>query len=49
MGKADRIVCSIQYYAGGDAWHLPDGAYETIIHLKDAGGHIYQVFSLIGH
>ncbi|KAI9170137.1 hypothetical protein LWI28_023154 [Acer negundo] len=26
-----------KYYANGKAWHLPDGAYETIILLKDAG------------
>ncbi|GLT27674.1 hypothetical protein SLA2020_026550 [Shorea laevis] len=26
-----------QYYANGDAWHLPDGAHQTIILLKDAG------------
>ncbi|XP_015895083.3 uncharacterized protein LOC107428988 isoform X1 [Ziziphus jujuba] len=26
-----------KYYARGDAWHLPDGAYETMILLKDAG------------
>ncbi|KAL5759544.1 hypothetical protein ACOSP7_018064 [Xanthoceras sorbifolium] len=26
-----------KYYANGEAWHLPDGAYETIILLKDAG------------
>ncbi|KVI05532.1 HAD-like domain-containing protein [Cynara cardunculus var. scolymus] len=26
-----------QYYANGDAWHLPTGAYETILILKDAG------------
>ncbi|KAF1890189.1 hypothetical protein Lal_00025522 [Lupinus albus] len=26
-----------KYYAKGDAWHLPDGAYETITVLKDAG------------
>ncbi|XP_027361631.1 haloacid dehalogenase-like hydrolase domain-containing protein 3 isoform X2 [Abrus precatorius] len=26
-----------EYYAKGDAWHLPDGAYETITLLKDAG------------
>ena len=38
--------CSCQYYAKGDAWHLPDGAYETIALLKDAGGHIPKVFSI---
>ncbi|XP_062161334.1 uncharacterized protein LOC133868441 isoform X2 [Alnus glutinosa] len=26
-----------EYYAKGDAWRLPDGAYETIALLKDAG------------
>ncbi|KAF5739247.1 hypothetical protein HS088_TW12G00449 [Tripterygium wilfordii] len=26
-----------EYYAEGDAWHLPDGAYETILLLRDAG------------
>lgn len=26
-----------QYYANGDAWHLPDGAYATLGVLKDAG------------
>ncbi|KAG6651030.1 haloacid dehalogenase-like hydrolase domain-containing protein 3 isoform X2 [Carya illinoinensis] len=26
-----------EYYAKGDAWRLPDGAYETIVLLKDAG------------
>ncbi|XP_073014561.1 uncharacterized protein [Primulina eburnea] len=26
-----------EYYANGDAWHLPDGAYETILCLKDSG------------
>ncbi|XP_022868575.1 haloacid dehalogenase-like hydrolase domain-containing protein 3 isoform X2 [Olea europaea var. sylvestris] len=26
-----------QYYANGDAWHLPDGAYETMSLLKDSG------------
>ncbi|KAI4314171.1 hypothetical protein L6164_027106 [Bauhinia variegata] len=26
-----------EYYAKGDAWHLPDGASETISVLKDAG------------
>lgn len=32
-----------QYYAKGDAWHLPEEAYETLIFLKDAGGHVVQV------
>lgn len=27
-----------QYYAKGDSWRLPDGAYETMLLLKDAGG-----------
>ncbi|KAA8532987.1 hypothetical protein F0562_032896 [Nyssa sinensis] len=26
-----------EYYANGDAWHLPTGAYETMLTLKDAG------------
>ncbi|CAN8305243.1 unnamed protein product [Cochlearia groenlandica] len=26
-----------QYYANGKAWHLPEGAYETMSLLKDAG------------
>ncbi|TQD92297.1 hypothetical protein C1H46_022095 [Malus baccata] len=26
-----------QYYAKGDAWRLPDGAYETMLLLKEAG------------
>ncbi|XP_021890605.1 haloacid dehalogenase-like hydrolase domain-containing protein 3 [Carica papaya] len=26
-----------KYYADGNAWHLPDGAYETIFLLKDIG------------
>ncbi|EXB43464.1 Haloacid dehalogenase-like hydrolase domain-containing protein 3 [Morus notabilis] len=26
-----------EYYAKGNAWHLPSGAYETIVCLKDAG------------
>nr|KAJ0191045.1 hypothetical protein LSAT_V11C800410810 [Lactuca sativa] len=26
-----------EYYANGDAWHLPTGAYETILILKEAG------------
>ncbi|XP_010476480.1 PREDICTED: haloacid dehalogenase-like hydrolase domain-containing protein 3 [Camelina sativa] len=26
-----------QYYANGEAWHLPEGAYETMSLLKDAG------------
>lgn len=32
-----------QYYADGNAWHLPAGAYETMSTLKDAGGHIHQL------
>lgn len=36
-----------QYYADGNAWHLPAGAYETMSTLKDAGGHIHQVFFFI--
>lgn len=26
-----------EYFASGDAWHLPDGAHDTIFLLKDAG------------
>eukprot|EP00257_Ricinus_communis_P018177 XP_015576818.2 haloacid dehalogenase-like hydrolase domain-containing protein 3 isoform X2 [Ricinus communis] len=26
-----------KYFADGDAWRLPDGAYETLFFLKDAG------------
>ncbi|XP_071717221.1 uncharacterized protein [Rutidosis leptorrhynchoides] len=26
-----------EYYANGDAWHLPVGAYETLLILKEAG------------
>ncbi|WOK92786.1 haloacid dehalogenase-like hydrolase domain-containing protein 3 [Canna indica] len=26
-----------EHYANGDAWHLPDGAYEALCFLKDAG------------
>ncbi|KAL6505601.1 hypothetical protein OROHE_022980 [Orobanche hederae] len=26
-----------EYYANGDAWHLPEGAYETMLCLKDSG------------
>ncbi|XP_051148706.1 uncharacterized protein LOC127263638 [Andrographis paniculata] len=26
-----------EYYANGDAWHLPEGAYESMLCLKDAG------------
>ncbi|KAL2546847.1 Haloacid dehalogenase-like hydrolase (HAD) superfamily protein [Forsythia ovata] len=26
-----------KYYANGDAWHLPDGAHETMSLLKDSG------------
>lgn len=26
-----------EYYANGDAWHLPTGAYETMLILKEAG------------
>ncbi|EYU22429.1 hypothetical protein MIMGU_mgv1a0131481mg, partial [Erythranthe guttata] len=25
------------HYANGDAWHLPEGAYETMLCLKDSG------------
>ncbi|XP_047964249.1 haloacid dehalogenase-like hydrolase domain-containing protein 3 [Salvia hispanica] len=26
-----------EYYANGDAWHLPQGAHETMVSLKDSG------------
>lgn len=26
-----------EYFANGDAWHLPNGAYETLLSLQDAG------------
>ncbi|GFP87364.1 haloacid dehalogenase-like hydrolase domain-containing protein 3 [Phtheirospermum japonicum] len=26
-----------EYYANGDAWNLPEGAYETLLCLKDSG------------
>ncbi|XP_020533608.1 haloacid dehalogenase-like hydrolase domain-containing protein 3 isoform X2 [Jatropha curcas] len=26
-----------KYYANGNAWHLPNGAYETLVFLKEAG------------
>ncbi|KAG2241560.1 hypothetical protein Bca52824_096457 [Brassica carinata] len=29
-----------QYYANGEAWHLPEGAYETMSLLKNAGEQI---------
>lgn len=35
--KDDYFEEVYQYYATGDAWCLPPGAYETIISLKDAG------------
>ncbi|MFS7898474.1 putative HAD superfamily protein [Helianthus anomalus] len=28
-----------EYYANGDAWHLPPGAYKTLLTLKESGGH----------
>ncbi|KAF8390219.1 hypothetical protein HHK36_024743 [Tetracentron sinense] len=33
-----------EYFAHGDAWSLPSGAYQTICLLKDAGGHMHQIF-----
>lgn len=41
ISKDQWFFC--QYYAKGDAWHLPEEAYETLIFLKDAGGHVVQV------
>ncbi|XP_057993607.1 uncharacterized protein LOC110638758 isoform X3 [Hevea brasiliensis] len=29
-----------KYYANGDAWRLPDGAYETLFLLKDTGDQV---------
>uniref|UniRef100_A0A0A0LN41 Haloacid dehalogenase-like hydrolase domain-containing protein 3 n=1 Tax=Cucumis sativus TaxID=3659 RepID=A0A0A0LN41_CUCSA len=35
---ASIILCdTLFYYANGEAWHLPDGAYATLGVLKDAG------------
>jgi len=39
------LFCFCQYYARGDAWHLPDGAHEAITLLKDAGGNNYFLLS----
>lgn len=38
-----------QYYAKGDSWRLPEGAYETMALLKDAGGPIFftQIFCFV--
>ncbi|KAH1161606.1 hypothetical protein GLYMA_01G046200v4 [Glycine max] len=36
-GDEDYFEEVYEYYAKGDAWHLPDGAFETITFLKDAG------------
>ncbi|KAL9257669.1 Haloacid dehalogenase-like hydrolase domain-containing protein [Drosera capensis] len=35
--KDDYFEEVYQHYANGDAWHLPDGAYESLMHLRDAG------------
>ncbi|XP_012568274.1 uncharacterized protein [Cicer arietinum] len=36
-GDEDFFEEVYEYYAKGDAWHLPSGAFETMILLKDAG------------
>lgn len=36
-GNEDYFEEVYEYYAKGDAWHLPDGAHEAITLLKDAG------------
>ncbi|BAT99259.1 hypothetical protein VIGAN_10066100 [Vigna angularis var. angularis] len=36
-GDGDYFEEVYEYYARGDAWHLPDGAHEAITLLKDAG------------
>ncbi|KAL6186859.1 hypothetical protein ACLB2K_042978 [Fragaria x ananassa] len=36
-----------QYYAKGDSWRLPDGAYETMLLLKDAGVKLAVVFDAV--
>ncbi|TKY69691.1 Haloacid dehalogenase hydrolase domain-containing protein 3 [Spatholobus suberectus] len=36
-GDEDYFEEVYEYYAKGDAWHLPDRAFETITVLKDAG------------
>lgn len=38
--------CFCQHFANGDAWSLPSGAYETMSHLKDAGGYVHHELSL---
>ncbi|XP_028230736.1 uncharacterized protein LOC114411164 isoform X5 [Glycine soja] len=39
-GDEDYFEEVYEYYAKGDAWHLPDGAFETITFLKDAGDEV---------
>ncbi|WJX62528.1 hypothetical protein P8452_47514 [Trifolium repens] len=36
-GDEDFFEEVYEYYAKGDAWHLPNGAFETMSLLKDAG------------
>ncbi|XP_058761340.1 uncharacterized protein LOC131634732 [Vicia villosa] len=36
-GDEDFFEEVYEYYAKGDAWHLPNGAFETMTVLKDAG------------
>lgn len=38
-----------QYYAKGGSWRLPDGAYETMVLLKDAGGSLYSASFFFGY
>lgn len=43
--NSSDLVFFHQYYANGDAWHLPEGAHETMLSLKKSGG--LQVYSLL--
>lgn len=36
-GDEDFFEEVYEYYAKGDAWHLPNGAFDTMTLLKDAG------------
>lgn len=36
-GDEDFFEEVYEYYAKGDAWHLPNGAFDIMTHLKDAG------------
>ncbi|KAH6822408.1 Haloacid dehalogenase-like hydrolase superfamily protein [Perilla frutescens var. hirtella] len=35
--NADYFEEVYEYYSNGDAWHLPQGAHETMLSLKDSG------------